>query len=234
MFLLCFCFAAANSILFDCFSCKQLANRLHFFLHVCRLFATKTIEKRKKHKLFASYLQENYQKVQNQLLQSKNRAMTQQKHSKPSSKNGTFQILSTMQTFCCVSAMFLLCQNICSAVSLCFCYVKTFALQFCFVFALQFCNVKTFALQFCYVFALQFCNVKTFALQFCYVFALQFCYVKTFALQICYVKKMLCRFALQICHVKTFAPQTATCFALHLGWWTHSVGKINAKAAKLR
>ena len=106
---------------------------------------------------------------------------------------------------------------------------KNFAL-----FLLCFCYVKTFALQFCYVFALQFCNVKAFALQFCYVFALQFCYVKTFALQICYVKKMLCRFALQICHVKTFAVETATCFALHLGWWTHSFGKINAKAAKLR
>ena len=52
-----------------------------------------------------------------------------------------------------------LCKNF-ALFLLCFCYVKTFALQFCYVFALQFCNVKTFALQFCYVFAMQFCYVK--------------------------------------------------------------------------
>ena len=82
MSLICFCSAAANSILFDGFCCKQVANSLCFFLFllhiackneeiqaICKLFATKTIKK----------IQKVY--IQNQLLQSKNIANTQQKHS---------------------------------------------------------------------------------------------------------------------------------------------------------
>ena len=109
MFLLCFCFAAANSILFDGFCCKQLAKQLvflSFFLWfllqiackneeiqaICKLFATKTI---KKYRISCC------------------KAKTQQKHSK---------ILNSQQNlknaiFAGRFAMFLLCH----------CYV--FALQ---------------------------------------------------------------------------------------------------------
>ena len=61
-----------------------------------------------------------------------------------------------------------------------------------------------------------------------------FCFAVLLCQNICSADLLCQKIALQICHVKTFAPQTATCFALHLGWWTHSFGKINAKAAKLR
>ena len=113
---------------------------------------------------------------------------------------------------------------------LCFCYVKTFALQFRYVFAMSKHLLCSFALYLLCSSAMLKHLLCSFAMYLLCSFAMSKHLLCSFAMS----KHVLCRFALQICHVKTFAVETATCFALHLGWWTHSFGKINAKAAKLR
>ena len=119
MFLLCHCYVFALQQLILYFLMVFVANSLQiayissFLQAICNKNHRKNEETQAICKLFAT---KTIRKVQNQLLQSKNKAMTQQKHSKPSSKNYIFQILLTIQNF----AMFLLC----------FCFAATNSILF--------------------------------------------------------------------------------------------------------
>ena len=177
--MLCFCYVFALQQLILYFLMVFVANSLQiacissFLQAICN----KNIEKIKKHKLFASYLQQKPSK-------SIELAAAKQKHSKPSSKNCIFLILSTIQNF----AMF-------------FCYVKTFALQFCYVFAMFFllCQNICSAVLLCFCFAVLLCQNICSAVLLCF-FAMSiicsavllcFCYV-FFAMS----KHLLCSFAM--------------------------------------